>query len=84
MRQALCGLIGAEGGREYSTAEISAPTLADVYLPPFRAAVDGLRECDDDLLQRMDGLPASAHAPRLTGLLRTRWRRWAVDPLEVD
>ncbi len=31
---------GAEGGRDYNTVDISERTLRDVYLPPFKAAVD--------------------------------------------
>ncbi len=30
----------AEGGRDYNTVDISDRTLRDVYLPPFKAAVD--------------------------------------------
>ena len=29
-----------EGGREYNTAEVSMRTLRDIYLPPFKAAVE--------------------------------------------
>ena len=31
---------GAEGGRDYNTVDISERTLREVYLPPFKAAVD--------------------------------------------
>src|SRR5579864_5070913 len=34
------GYGAAEGGREYHTTEISEHTLREVYLPPFRAAID--------------------------------------------
>ncbi len=30
----------AEGGRDYNTAEVSDRTLKEIYLPPFKAAVD--------------------------------------------
>lgn len=33
------GYGGAEGGRDYNTAEISDHTLREIYLPPFEAAV---------------------------------------------
>src|SRR5438309_1083032 len=31
---------GAEGGRDYNTVDVSERTLREIYLPPFRAAVD--------------------------------------------
>jgi beta-glucosidase len=34
------GYGGAEGGRDYESAEISIRTLRDIYLPTFRAAVN--------------------------------------------
>lgn len=34
------GYGAAEGGRDYNTAEISDTTLRNIYLPPFRAAVE--------------------------------------------
>jgi beta-glucosidase len=33
------GYGGAEGGRDYNTAEITPTTLKNIYLPPFQAAV---------------------------------------------
>ncbi len=34
------GYGAAEGGRDYNTAEISDTTLRNIYLPPFKAAVE--------------------------------------------
>jgi Beta-glucosidase-related glycosidases len=34
----------AEGGRDYNTADISERTLREIYLPPFKAAVDAARK----------------------------------------
>jgi len=31
---------GAEGGRDYNTVDLSERTLREVYLPPYRAALD--------------------------------------------
>jgi beta-glucosidase len=62
-----------EGGREYNTAEVSLRTLRDIYLPPFKAAVDAgavtLMSGYDDL----DGVPATASRQLMTDILRTEW-----------
>src|SRR2546428_8181493 len=31
---------GAEGGRDYNTVDLSERTLREVYLPPYKAALD--------------------------------------------
>lgn len=70
----LAGYGAAEGGRDYDTAEISQPTLEDVYLPPFRAAlVDAGCATVMPTFTAVGGLPAAASAELLTGVLRTRW-----------
>jgi beta-glucosidase len=62
-----------EGGREYNTAEVSMRTLRDIYLPPFKAAVEAgaatLMSGYDDL----DGVPATSSRQLLTDILRTEW-----------
>jgi beta-glucosidase len=67
------GYGAAEGGRDYENAEISEPTLRDVYLPPFesavRAGVGTLMAAFVDL----NGVPATAHRRLLTDILRGEW-----------
>jgi beta-glucosidase len=67
------GYGAAEGGRDYENAEISEPTLRDVYLPPFesavRAGVGTLMSAFVDL----NGIPATAHRHLLTDILRGEW-----------
>jgi beta-glucosidase len=67
------GYGAAEGGRDYENGEISAPTLRDIYLPPFesavRAGVGTLMSAFVDL----DGVPASANRHLLTNILRGEW-----------
>ena len=46
------GYGAAEGGRDYALAELSERTLWDVYLPPYRAAIDAGVGCRDAELQR--------------------------------
>jgi beta-glucosidase len=64
---------GAEGGRDYNTVDISERTLHDVYLPPFRAAVDAGVETIMSSFNEIGGIPASGNPRILTGLLRDEW-----------
>ena len=64
---------GAEGGRDYNTVDISERTLHDVYLPPFRAAVDAGVETIMSSFNEVGGIPASGNPQILTGVLRDRW-----------
>lgn len=64
----------AEGGRDYNTVDISEQTLREVYLPPFRAAVDagvGSLMC---AFNEINGVPCSANAWLLRRVLRDEWR----------
>ncbi len=64
---------GAEGGRDYNTVDISERTLREVYLPPFRAAVDagaGTLMCS---FNEIAGVPSSANRELLTDILRREW-----------
>jgi beta-glucosidase len=63
----------AEGGRDYNTAEVSERTLRDVYLPPFRAAVDAGVVTFMSAFNDVGGVPASAHRGLLTDVLRGEW-----------
>ncbi|HUS63723.1 MAG TPA: glycoside hydrolase family 3 N-terminal domain-containing protein [Kofleriaceae bacterium] len=64
---------GAEGGRDYNTVEVSERTLRDVYLPPFRAAVDAGVVTFMSAFNDVGGVPASAHRGLLTDVLRGEW-----------
>lgn len=63
----------AQAGRDYFTTEVSERTLREVYLPPFKAAVDAgvgsLMAAFNDL----NGTPASANAFLLQTVLRKEW-----------
>ncbi|MDB5416808.1 MAG: beta-glucosidase [Phenylobacterium sp.] len=63
----------AEAGLDYNTAEISRTTLADHYLPPYRAAVEAGAGAVMTAFNDVDGVPASANRELLTGLLREQW-----------
>ena len=64
---------GAEGGREYNSVDISERTLREVYLPPFKAAVDAGAGSIMSAFNSLQGLPASANRQTLTDILRTEW-----------
>ena len=64
---------GAEGGRDYNTVDISERTLRDVYLPPFKAAVDAEAGSLMSAFNALQGVPASANRHTLTDILRGEW-----------
>jgi beta-glucosidase len=69
----LVGYGASEGGLNWAPAHIPPRELHDVYLHPFRAAIDaGLRSVMPSY-QELDGVPASADRELMEGLLRHRW-----------
>ncbi|MDH5703236.1 MAG: hypothetical protein OEY99_03400, partial [Aigarchaeota archaeon] len=64
---------GAEGGRDYNTVEVSERTLRDVYLPPFKAAVEAGAATLMSAFNDLNGVPASANRFTLTTILREEW-----------
>ena len=64
------GYGSAEGGRDYDAGEISEPTLRDVYMPPYEAAVkSGVGTLMSAFLD-LNGVPASGNRRLLTDVLR--------------
>jgi len=67
------GYGAAEGGRDYDAGEISEPTLRDIYMPPYEAAVkSGVGTLMSAFLD-LNGIPASANRRLLTDVLRGEW-----------
>ena len=64
------GYGAAEGGRDYNTAEISENTLRNIYLPPFKAAVEAGVGSVMSAFQDLNGEPASGSRHLLKELLR--------------
>jgi beta-glucosidase len=64
----------AEGGRDYNTVNISVRLLREVYLPPFRAAVDAGIASVMAGFEDLNGIPATANHHLLTEILRQEWR----------
>lgn len=67
------GYGAAEGGRDYNTTEISEHTLRQIYLPPFRAAVDAGAATIMTAFNSLNGVPASANPFILRQVLRNEW-----------
>jgi beta-glucosidase len=67
------GYGAAEGGRDYNTTEISEPTLRQIYLPPFRSAVDAGTASIMSGFNALNGIPASANPFTLKQILRKEW-----------
>ena len=68
------GAYGAvAAGRDYGSADISERQLAEVYLPPFEAAVKAGVAAVMPSFNDVAGIPATAHGEILNDLLRTRW-----------
>lgn len=64
----------AEGGLDYNTTDISERTLREVYLPPFKAAVDAGALSVMSAFNEIAGVPSIANPALLTGVLRDEWK----------
>jgi beta-glucosidase len=67
------GYGGAEGGRDYHTVDVSERTLREVYLPPFRAAIDAGCLTLMSSFNELSGVPASACELTLRRILKKEW-----------
>jgi beta-glucosidase len=63
-----------EGGRDYNTVDLSEQTLRDVYLPPFKAALDAGAGTFMASFNEINGIPSSGSHFLLTDVLRTEWK----------
>jgi beta-glucosidase len=64
------GYGAAVGGRDYEEVEMSVQTMRDVYLPPYRAAVEAGVGTLMSAFHDMNGVPIAANRQLLTDLLR--------------
>jgi beta-glucosidase len=67
------GYGGAEGGRDYNTVDLSERTFRDVYLPPFKSAVDAGAHTLMASFNEIGGIPSSGSKYLLTDILRDEW-----------
>ncbi|PYP05095.1 MAG: glycosyl hydrolase [Gemmatimonadetes bacterium] len=64
---------GAEGGRDYNTVDLSERTLREVYLPPYRAALDAGAGSVMTSFNEIGGIPSTASPWLMTTVLRREW-----------
>ena len=63
----------AQAGREYNTVDISERTLREIYLPPFKSAVDAGVLSIMSAFNDLNGIPASANYHTITEILKREW-----------
>ncbi len=63
----------AQAGRDYHTVDISERTLREVYLPPFKAAVDAGVGTFMTSFNEIAGVPSTGNHHLLTDILRNEW-----------
>ncbi|WP_293810930.1 beta-glucosidase BglX [uncultured Bosea sp.] len=67
-------LYGAvEGGRDYNTVDMSLLRMHQVYLPPYRAAIEAGAGGVMVALNSINGVPATSNTWLLQDLLRKQW-----------
>jgi beta-glucosidase len=62
-----------QAGRDYHTVDMSERTLREVYLPPYKAAIDAGAATVMTSFNEVDGVPASGSTFLLTDILRKEW-----------
>ncbi|MEN3359738.1 MAG: beta-glucosidase [Mycobacteriales bacterium] len=62
-----------EGGREYNTTDMSEARLRNLYLPPFRAAVDAGADTVMCSFNAINGVPGCADHETETDILKGEW-----------
>ena len=63
----------AEAGREYNTTDMSMSRLHQVYLPPYKAAVEEGTATMMSAFNALNGVPATANPYLLQSVLRDAW-----------
>ncbi|MEU9823084.1 glycoside hydrolase family 3 N-terminal domain-containing protein [Pseudonocardia alni] len=67
------GYGAALGGRDYDEVDLSESALRNVYLPPFRAAVEAGAGNVMSAYMDLNGIPAGATRRLFTEILREQW-----------
>lgn len=67
------GYGASESGRDYNTTNIPENELRNIYLPPFKAAIDAGAATLMSSFSDIDGVPATANAFLLKQVLREEW-----------
>lgn len=61
------------GGRDYNTVDMSERMLREIYLPPYKAAVEAGVATLMTSFNELDGVPATGNDFLLTQILRKEW-----------
>ena len=62
-----------EGGREYNTTDMSEQRLRNLYLPPFKAAIDAGADTVMCSFNAINGVPGCANHETETDILKGEW-----------
>ncbi len=68
------GYGAAQAGRDYHTVNMSEDELRNVYLPPFKAAVDAGVETFMTAFNELNGIPATGNSFIFRDILRDEWK----------
>lgn len=68
------GYGAVEAGRDYNTVDMSERQLRNIYLPPFKAAIDEGAVALMSAFNIYDGVPITANKFLLRHLLRDEWK----------
>ena len=64
----------AIGGRDYNSVDMSERTLLEIYLPPFRAAVDAGAATLMNSFNDLNGIPATGNKHLQRDILKGQWK----------
>lgn len=67
------GYGASEGGRDYNSTSITPLTLRNVYMPPFKAAIDAGAVSVMNSFNDNDGIPMTGNRYLLRDVLRDEW-----------
>ena len=62
-----------EGGREYNTTDMSTQRLWNLYLPPFKAAIDAGADTSMCSFNAINGVPGCGNHETETDILKHKW-----------
>ncbi|WP_088323757.1 beta-glucosidase BglX [Polaribacter tangerinus] len=68
------GYGAAQAGRDYHTVNMGEGELRNVYLPPFKAAIDAGVETFMTAFNELNGVPATANKFLYKEILRNEWK----------
>ena len=68
------GYGAVEGGREYNTVDMSRRRMNEIYLRPFKAAVDAGVGTLMNAFNEFEGIPATANSYLLRDILKGQWK----------